>query len=715
MAYKVLLADDSVPAQNMGKKILIEAGYDVLTVSNGLEALRKIADVMPDIAILDIFMPGYTGLEICERLRAKPATAELPVILTVGKLEPYRPEDGEHVGSNAVIVKPFAAAELIAAVRSLIGVRRAEVVFSAENPPPANVADPVEADLAASDEKPLSERLAEMPVEGTDEPLFASAPTATVAESLHAEEPGPESLVFNPDAGRTPFSASVVEAPPAELEAPAGSGPSAVTEFHLELEAPAHDLAEPFPAGEIVESWPIEPEAAAPIITQDAKQDDAATVAQMPNPEPAAIAAEAAVTEEPAEYVGTAVSGEAVDAAVPPVEPDSSLREEPVLEPLAEARDKVADSDGMASEIDAGGFPELVLLEDVVDGEEFMTAMDEPLTREQEARRQAFEDLFNSDVPFPLEKSSTLIPEPETVGSASLTESSEQELGEIVLEPEIAGNDFLDEPVAPAPGREAMAEFDPAPAAEPVFEGELLLEDNPAASAPSLEIEQPSVEDVSSVLGDSYTVRPDVISHPMPQFHAEVAANEPEIPAVAAPVEAAPIQDALPPPVASPERSELVAEVAKVEALLVQMQAVRQVGEAAEHAHTETELQPPDADADMHSVGGAAPAESVPLQAVEEAPIEAAAAPGPVEMELPQAEAAPVQVEPELVSSPLEMTPEEMAHARPEADEEEPAFAPASEDGLNEAERIHKAVERVFDRFRPLLVAAIVRELIRRD
>ena len=264
-----------------------------------------------------------------------------------------------------------------------------------------------------------------------------------------------------------------------------------------------------------------------------------------------------------------------------------------------------------------------------------------------------------------------------------------------------------------------MAEFDPAPAAEPVFEGELLLEDNPAASAPPLEIEQPSVEDVSSVLGDSYTVRPDAISHPMPQFHAEVAANEPEIPAVAAPVEAVPVQDALPPPVASPERSELVAKVAKVEALLVQMQAVRQVGEPMEHAHTETEVQAPEATADMHSPGGAAPVESAPLQAVEEAPIEAAAAPAPVETEQAEADPAPVQVEPEaaqeLVSSPLEMTPEEVAHARAEADEAEPAFAPAPEDGLNEAERIHKAVERVFDRFRPLLLAAIVRELIRRD
>jgi len=75
MPLHVLLADDSVPAQNMGKKILVDAGYDVLTVSNGLEALRKISESTPDIAILDIFMPGYTGLEICERLRASAPTA----------------------------------------------------------------------------------------------------------------------------------------------------------------------------------------------------------------------------------------------------------------------------------------------------------------------------------------------------------------------------------------------------------------------------------------------------------------------------------------------------------------------------------------------------------------------------------------------------------------------------------------------------------------
>ncbi len=726
MAYKVLLADDSVPAQNMGKKILIEAGYDVLTVSNGLEALRKIADTLPDIVILDIFMPGYTGLEICARLRSKAATAELPVILTVGKLEPYRPEDGEQVRSNAVIVKPFAAAELTAAVRSLLGVRRAEVVFSAENPPPANVADPLAEDLAASNEKPLSELLAGMPVEAADEPMFASAPSVTAVESARVEEPGPETLVFNPDAARTPFSASVAEAPLTELDAPSKAEPPAITEFHLELETPAQDSAESFPGGAPVESWQAEPEAAAPFATpafthhatHEATHDQAAADPAMAGPEPATLASEPAEGEEPLAF-------------------DSSLREELVLEPLVEAPEELAQTGVVASGTDAAGLPELILLDDAAaDDEDYMTVMDEPLTPEQEARRQAFEDLFNSDVPFPLEEAPGPIHHaeiaPPCLEQSSLPESPAPEVREIAREPEIAADDFPDAFVSSAAEPEAVEVVEPPPASDPLFAGEPQLEDFSASSAPSLEIEPPPVEESSSVLGDGYTVRPDVISESMPQFQTEVPANGLETPAAAAPAEAAPVEKTHPAPVASPERSELFAEVAKVEALLVQMQAVRQVGEPAGHAPGVTEFPQPEAapsylqsswptsaSCPSTQMGGAVAVESAPLQATEDAPIELAAAPAPVEAELPEAEAAPVQheqeLEPELVSVPLETTPEELAHARAEAVEEEPAFAPAPEDGLNEAERIHKAVERVFDRFRPLLVAAIVRELVRRD
>jgi CheY-like chemotaxis protein len=106
-------------AQNMGRKILSESGYDVTTVSNGAAAVKKIAEVKPDLVILDIYMPGYTGLEVCERVRANFDTANLPVLLTVGKMEPYRAEDGAKVRADGVIVKPFEATDLLAVVKKL--------------------------------------------------------------------------------------------------------------------------------------------------------------------------------------------------------------------------------------------------------------------------------------------------------------------------------------------------------------------------------------------------------------------------------------------------------------------------------------------------------------------------------------------------------------------------------------------------------------------
>ena len=119
MALKILLADDSMTAQNMGKKILVDAGYDVVAVSNGAAAIKKMASEHPDIAILDVYMPGYTGLEVCERVKASGETAKTPVLLTVGKMEAFNPEDVNRVKADGVMVKPFEATDLIAAVQSI--------------------------------------------------------------------------------------------------------------------------------------------------------------------------------------------------------------------------------------------------------------------------------------------------------------------------------------------------------------------------------------------------------------------------------------------------------------------------------------------------------------------------------------------------------------------------------------------------------------------
>ena len=119
MARRILLADDSVTAQNMGRRILTDAGYEVVTVNNGSAALKKIAENKPDIIVLDVYMPGYGGLEVCQRVKEAPETARIPVLLTVGKLEPFRPEEARRVGADAFIIKPFEATELLTALTKL--------------------------------------------------------------------------------------------------------------------------------------------------------------------------------------------------------------------------------------------------------------------------------------------------------------------------------------------------------------------------------------------------------------------------------------------------------------------------------------------------------------------------------------------------------------------------------------------------------------------
>jgi len=103
----------------MGRRILSDAGYEVITVNNGSAALKKIAEQKPDLIVLDVYMPGYSGLEVCQRLKETHETARIPVLLSVGKLEPFKPDEARRVRADAFIVKPFEASELLTALTKL--------------------------------------------------------------------------------------------------------------------------------------------------------------------------------------------------------------------------------------------------------------------------------------------------------------------------------------------------------------------------------------------------------------------------------------------------------------------------------------------------------------------------------------------------------------------------------------------------------------------
>src|SRR4029077_14769844 len=103
----------------MGRRILSDAGYDVSTVNNGSAALKKIAEQKPDLIVLDVYMPGYSGLEVCQRIKEARETARIPVLLTVGKLEPFKPEEARRARADGFIIKPFEASELLVALTKL--------------------------------------------------------------------------------------------------------------------------------------------------------------------------------------------------------------------------------------------------------------------------------------------------------------------------------------------------------------------------------------------------------------------------------------------------------------------------------------------------------------------------------------------------------------------------------------------------------------------
>lgn len=121
MALRILIAENNITAQKMGMKILTAAGHDVVTVSNGLAAIKRMAESHPDILLLDVYLPGYGGVEICEKVKATPEMAHISVLLTAGRIEPFRAAEGIKARADGFIPKPFEAGELIAAVGKLGG------------------------------------------------------------------------------------------------------------------------------------------------------------------------------------------------------------------------------------------------------------------------------------------------------------------------------------------------------------------------------------------------------------------------------------------------------------------------------------------------------------------------------------------------------------------------------------------------------------------
>lgn len=122
MSLKAVLAEDDPDIQLVARLSLKRSGFQVLVASNGAEALEKITNEKPDVALLDWMMPELDGLEVCRRLKADPLTAGIPVIFLTARSQEQELKTGLSMGAIGYITKPFDAITLGDRVRELLGV-----------------------------------------------------------------------------------------------------------------------------------------------------------------------------------------------------------------------------------------------------------------------------------------------------------------------------------------------------------------------------------------------------------------------------------------------------------------------------------------------------------------------------------------------------------------------------------------------------------------
>lgn len=118
---KILLVDDSSTILMMEKFILRNDPFELITASNGEEAVAKAIEQQPSLILLDVIMPKMGGFEACSRIRANESTRDIPVIMVTTRGEAANVENGWANGCTDYVTKPINAIELLAKVRSLIG------------------------------------------------------------------------------------------------------------------------------------------------------------------------------------------------------------------------------------------------------------------------------------------------------------------------------------------------------------------------------------------------------------------------------------------------------------------------------------------------------------------------------------------------------------------------------------------------------------------
>lgn len=120
MAHKILIVDDEPNILISLEYLMQREGFDVSVARDGLQAVAAIESNPPDLVLLDVMMPGKTGLEVCQHVRAQDRLRDVRIVMLTAKGRETDVAKGLALGANAYVTKPFSTRELVAQVRTLL-------------------------------------------------------------------------------------------------------------------------------------------------------------------------------------------------------------------------------------------------------------------------------------------------------------------------------------------------------------------------------------------------------------------------------------------------------------------------------------------------------------------------------------------------------------------------------------------------------------------
>ncbi|ASM72348.1 MULTISPECIES: phosphate regulon transcriptional regulator PhoB [Roseobacteraceae] len=115
---RVLLVEDEAAQREVLAYNLSAEGFEVVSADNGEDAIMLIGEAPPDIIVLDWMMPHLSGIEVCRRLKVRPETRDIPVIMLSARSEEVDKVRGLETGADDYVVKPYSMVELMARVRT---------------------------------------------------------------------------------------------------------------------------------------------------------------------------------------------------------------------------------------------------------------------------------------------------------------------------------------------------------------------------------------------------------------------------------------------------------------------------------------------------------------------------------------------------------------------------------------------------------------------